>query len=249
MDHNAQTLLPQITHDLRNYINGISGLANIISENIDAYQKKQAARGAGLDDNLKEISECAHMLAPYSNEALVYVEDILNSEQNKTNKFSLGTLEDCNVGELVVDLLIFNKSFISDNGVVIETEIEENLPKLRCDILRLKQILNNLITNAVKFSFEGGKVKISVNSLHKNDKKQIYIKISDTGIGMSEAEVKMALSGEGKNINKSNLNKPINSHGLGMPIVKQLIELLGAKMEIKSEKGKGTKISLYFNCN
>lgn len=241
--------LTHISHDLRNYINGISGLANIISENIDAYQKKQAARGARLDNNLKEISECAHMLAPYSNEALNYVEDMLNSEQNKTDKFTLGNSEECDVGELIEDLLIFNKSFISSHQVTVQTEIEEDLPKLKCDVIRLKQILTNLITNAVKYSFEGSKVKISIKSLSQDNKKQIHIKIADTGIGMNMEEIAMALDGKGRSIDKSNLKKSIDSHGLGMPIVKQLIELLGAKMEIKSEKGKGTTVLLYFNCN
>ena len=63
-----------------------------------------------------------------------------------------------------------------------------------------------------------------------NNQHQIQITISDTGIGMSEKEIEMALNGDGKNIDKSSLNKPIDSHGLGMPIVKQLIDLLGAKI-------------------
>ena len=64
-----QILLPQITHDLRNYINGISGLASIIADNINSYQAKQTKMGVKLDDSLKEVSEIANMLAPYTGEA------------------------------------------------------------------------------------------------------------------------------------------------------------------------------------
>lgn len=243
-NHNPQ--LTNITHDLRNYLGGISGLVGIISQNINIYLAKQEASGMRLDDNLKEISECANMLTPYSNEALCYIEDLLNNAQIQSGKFTLGKLEDCNVGELVKELLVFNQSFISDHQIVVETNISKSLPKLKTDILRLKQILINLITNAVKYSHQGNKVKISVS---KNQKQQIQITISDSGIGMTKQEIQMALNGNGQNIDKSNLNKQIDSHGLGMPIVKQLVDLLGARMEIKSEKGKGTEITIYFFCN
>lgn len=243
---NQTQLISSVTHDLRNYIGGISGLVNIISENITSYLAKQEAIGIKPDATLKEISECANMLTPYSNEALCYVEDLLNDAQMQSGKFTLGKLEDCNIGKLVKELLVFYQSFIDEHQIIIKTDIAENLPRLNTDILRLKQILTNLITNAVKYSSKGNKVEISVS---QNNQRQLQMTISDSGIGMTEQEITMALSGDGKNIDKSSLNKPIDSHGLGLPIVKQLVELLGAKMEIESQKGKGTKILLYFICN
>ena len=241
MNQNSQILLPQITHDLRNYLGGISGLVGIISENINTNLNKQEAIGIKPDKNLKEISECLGMLTPYSNEALHYVEDLLNNAQMKSGKFTLGKSEDCDIGDLVKELLVFNKSFIINHQITIQTNIVENLPKLKTDIIRLKQILINLITNAVKYSPQGNKVEISVS---QNYQQQIQIAISDSGVGMTKQEIEMALNGNGQNIDKSNLNKPIDSHGLGMPIVKQLVELLGAKMLIESEKGKGTRITI-----
>ncbi|MES2677473.1 MAG: HAMP domain-containing sensor histidine kinase [Pseudomonadota bacterium] len=236
--------LSNITHDLRNYIGGISGLANIVLENINTYIKKQEAIGIKPDADLKEISECMEMLAPYSSEALHYVEDLLNDTQMQSGKFTLGKLEDCDIGELVTELLAFNQSFIADHQITFEVNIAENLPKLITDILRLKQILINLITNAVKYSPKGNKVEITISQNHNS---QTQIIISDSGIGMTKQEIQMALNGDGQNIDKSNLNKPIDSHGLGMPIVKQLCELLKAQMKIESEKNKGTKVTIYFS--
>jgi len=63
---------------------------------------------------------------------------------------------------------------------------------------------------------------------------------------MSEEDISKALSGNGKSIDKSGLGKEIDSHGIGLPIVKQAVENLGARMKITSEKGKGTKIKLWF---
>ncbi len=245
MNQNSPILLPQITHDLRNYLGGISGLANIVLENINAYLKKQEAIGIKPDANLKEISEYMGMLVPYSNEALHYVEDLLNNAQMQSGKFTLGKSEDCDVGDLIKELLVFNQSFIADHQIAFEVSIAENLPKLKTDILRLKQILINLITNAVKYSSKGNKVEILVS---QNQNSQIQITITDQGIGMTKQEIEMALNGQGQDIDKSNLNKPIDSHGLGLPIVKQLVELLGAKMEIESEKEKGTRVLICFSC-
>ncbi len=246
MTHTNQLLLPQITHDLRNYINGIFGLANIIADNINSYQEKQTAMGFKLDDNLKEVAEIANMLAPYTDEAFNYVEDMLDSAQAKTGKFTLGRIEDCDLEKLIKRLLIFNKGFIIDHHIIIETNIEDDLPKLPCDIFRLKQILNNLITNAVKYSKEDSKVNIFVKYLKIENKNQICIEIADCGIGMTKQEIPMALNGDGQKIDKLGLDHPIDSHGLGLPIVKQLVDLMNGKMEIESQKGKGTRVKIYF---
>ncbi len=246
MSQNNQTLLPQITHDLRNYIGGISGLAEIISQNINDYLAKQKQQGVEIDENLKKISEYANILTPYSDEAMCYIEDLLNNSQMEFGRFTLGTVENCDVEKVVKELLVFNQSFIEEHKIIVETDIEEDLPKLEIDVLRFKQILINLITNAAKYSYEGGKVNIIIKTMNHNHEKQIQIIILDSGIGMTEEEIAMAFNGDGQNIDKSSLNKPIDSHGLGMPVVKQLVELLKAKMEIESCKERGTKISLCF---
>ena len=247
MTHANQTLLPQITHDLRNYIGGIFGLANMIAHNINSYQAKQIKMGFKLDDNLKEVSEIANMLAPYANEAFHYLGDMLDVAQGKVEKFNLGKIEDCDLRELISGMLLFNQVFINDHQITIETNIEDNLPKLPCDIFRLKQLLTNLITNAVKYSNRGNKVNITVKHLKTEIKDQIYIEIADHGIGMTKEEISMALNGEGQNIDKLDLDHPLDSHGLGLPIVKQLVGLMKGEMEIESKKEEGTKIKLWFD--
>ena len=249
--------LHQISHDLRNYIAGISSLANIISENISDYQAKQKASGAKLDDKLTEALEFANMLTPHSKEALHYVDDILNSTQIETGKFTLGEITNCDVLLIINQLLILHQNLINEHKISIETNIENNLPTIKTDVGRLKQILINLVTNAIKYSHIGGRVKISAHSFKKNktlgekifglktsEGNGISITIQDFGIGMSAEEIAMALNGDGKKIDKSALDKEVDSHGIGMTIVKDLVALLGGEMKIESVKGKGTKIGL-----
>ena len=258
-----QTLdLKNISHDLRNHMSGISGAIGVIAENLTSYKKQQAALGIKLDERLRESEEWINILAPYSIEAMQYVEDMLDISMAATGKFSLGEMVQCNLEKLIARLLIFNKSFILKHKITVKTEIDSGLPLLKCDERRLKQILTNLITNAVKYSPEGGEVLIKIvetqylasldiashSNCQTQDIASLRIEIIDSGIGMAEAEIAMALAGEGMQIDKSDLNKTasLDSHGLGLPIVKQLVELMGGELHIESEKGKGTKVSLRF---
>lgn len=234
--------LPQISHDLRNYIYGISGAVDVIADDINLYAKEQEAQGIQLNSKLKEILEFANVLVPHCKKAFCYLDDILKSEQN--DNLTLGELEDCDVVELIKELLIFSERLILEHKVSVAIEAEPNLPVFKCDVPRLQQILINLITNAVKYSSEGSEVKITT----KFSNQKLQIEIIDKGIGMTEQEIAMALAGDGTQIDKSNLNKtvPLDSHGLGMPIVKKMVELMKGEMRIESEKGQGTRVILYF---
>lgn len=254
--------LKNISHDLRNHMSGISGAIGVIAENLTSYKKQQAALGIKLDERLRESEEWINILAPYSIEAMQYVEDMLDISMAATGKFSLGEMVQCDLEKLIARLLIFNKSFILKHKITVKTEIDSGLPLFKCDERRLKQILTNLITNAVKYSPEGGEVLIKIvetqylasldiashSNCQTQDIASLRIEIIDSGIGMTEAEIAMALAGEGMQIDKSDLNKTasLDSHGLGLPIVKQLVELMGGELHIESEKGKGTKVSLRF---
>jgi CheY-like chemotaxis protein/anti-sigma regulatory factor (Ser/Thr protein kinase) len=142
-------------------------------------------------------------------------------------------------------MVLLNKSLAIKNQIDIATNIIEELPKLECDVRRMKQILTNLITNALKYSPANTTITITAKYLTKE--KQIYIEVKDEGIGMNDDEIKMALLGNGEDIDKSELNKEFDSHGIGMPIVKRLVELHNGRLEIESAKRMGTKIKLYFN--
>ncbi len=222
------------SHDLKNYIFGISGLAKIILDKKDDYEKNK-------ERNLEFIQTIANQ----STELFHFVEDLLDSRQNENGQFALGKMENTDISSLINQIALINKKLALDNKVTIKVKIEDNLPKFNCDSRRLKQIFNNLLTNSIKYSPQNTRVLIKARYLKERGK--ILIEFADQGIGMSPEEIKIALNGQGKSItNKLQLNKKIDSHGIGMPIVKKLVNLHNGKLIIKSEKGKGTRIKLYF---
>lgn len=228
-------LLRSISHDLKNYICNILNLTKTILD--------KENNSILLKNN--EDLETLKIISSQSEELMYFVEDLLDTNQTEKGEFSLGKLEKCNIAELITRIVLLNKGFAIRHKISLKTNIEDNLPEVKCDIRRIKQILTNLITNAIKYSNHDSSVNIFAKYLKEQD--QVYIEIADQGIGMTKEEIEMAISGSGQNIDKSNLNKPIDSHGIGMTIVKKLVELHKGKMEIDSIKGKGTKVKIYFN--
>lgn len=230
--------LSSLSHDLHNYIGAINGLANIITESINTYKTQLQNKGKDLNDDLKELCEYVDLLTPYSQEAMHYVEDMLDTMSSDSQKLHL---ENCNITKLMERLLILNKGFIIENKVIIQTVLSQDLPEIHTDVKKLKRILNNILTNAIKYTPTDNIIEINVQ---RKSAKKIKITIADNGIGMTQEELKMAFNGQSAQIDKSSLNKPFKSHGLGLDITKQLCDATATNITISSTKGKGTKVTL-----
>ena len=113
------------------------------------------------------------------------------------------------------------------------------LPRIRADERSLRQILLNLISNAVKFNDPGGQVIISSAA---NDAGHVVVRVKDTGIGMSEAEITLAL----EPFRQVAAARASQGTGLGLPVTKALVEANHASMLIKSRKNEGTLIEVAF---
>jgi signal transduction histidine kinase len=233
--NNAKTKLIRATsHDLKNYIFGISGLSKLILQD----KKKSEIE---KNEDLKMIEEISNQ----SEELMGFVEDLLDTNQSETGEFTLGKMQVCNVVELCKRMVILNKNFARENLITLEVKnLSQNQLNIECDARRIKQILNNLISNSIKYSV--AKTKVVIETSYIKETGEICISISDSGIGMTEQEIKMALSGDGEKIDKSALDKQIDSHGIGMPIIKKLVELHNGRMEIFSKKDYGTEVKIYF---
>lgn len=226
--------LAKSSHDIKNYVFGILGLSRIILDNKNKSEILQ-----------NEELQMVETIADQSEELMHFVEDLLDTNQIDAGEFKSDKMQFCDVTVLIDRIISLNKSLATRHHVLVKTKFEDNLPKLNCDIRRMKQILVNIITNAIKYSIPQTSIIISTELT--SDKKQICIKVSDQGIGMDQKEIEMILAGYGKNIVKSAEAENIDSHGIGMPIVLQLVRLHNGTIEIDSKKGVGTTVKLYFN--
>jgi signal transduction histidine kinase len=124
--------------------------------------------------------------------------------------------------------------------VRITLRSEGDVPKLRADTRKLKQIVLNLLMNAIKFSHAGGEVEIALRSVDG----AVTIAVVDHGIGMDEAEVETALSRFGQVA--STWTRRHDGTGLGLPLAIGLTELHGGALTIRSSKGIGTTVTVTF---
>ena len=128
-----------------------------------------------------------------------------------------------------------------EKSITIDTDMPANLPKLMGDRRGINQIVINLLTNAVKFTPNGGKVVMSARI--ESDGKMM-LSIVDTGPGIAHAEQVQLLSAFSRGTHATKL--AIEGAGLGLPIVKGLLDAHGGKLQIKSELGKGTEVICIF---
>jgi signal transduction histidine kinase len=133
--------------------------------------------------------------------------------------------------------------------ITIERNLPEQMPRLWADELRVKQMVNNLLTNAVKFTEAGGRVVISVRPSYTPNGVQdgVDIVVRDTGIGMDPSEIPIALSPFGQV--DQGLARRHEGTGLGLPLVRRMIELHQGLLSISSARGKGTSATLHFPVN
>lgn len=234
-NNNEKTnLMRIISHDLRNYISSIYSLSDLILND------------SSKDNNDKIISfkKCCKIIKYQSSEMLNFVHDLLDFNQIERAVIDLSKLEYCDIKKIVERMIYLNGNLSNSYDLKIIKVFDNKIPKLKCDRVKFKQILDNIYNNSIKYTKENGEIKITVKYL--KELSQIYIEIADDGIGMTSKDIKDALDGNAYKIDKSEFTKKIDSHGIGLPLVKKLVQLHGGLIKIESAKNSGTKVKLWF---
>lgn len=170
---------------------------------------------------------------------LDFITDILDENQIIEGKFKIiNTL--CNITDIVNEAIQNNEARYNKRTINIIANIERNLPLLICDKRRLIQVMSNLISNSIKYSKDNTTIQIT----GKFTRDELEIKVIDQGIGMGEKELPIALSTYGT-VHSADYNSS-GSYGLGLPIVKMLLDAHDARISIESTKGSGTTITIMF---
>jgi signal transduction histidine kinase/CheY-like chemotaxis protein len=219
--------LSMISHELRTPLNAISGsVYSLFLEDPTETQKSALNTINFAVDNLLNM-----------------INDLLDFQKVEAGKL---TLEDqsLNLSELMVQVIKGLSFHAKDTKNALQLHLSDGLDSLvRGDKTRLTQVMNNLITNALKFTKQG-KVEVSVGVVSQSSEKvRVHFSVSDTGIGIAP-EHKQQIFNDFDQVRPS-FHSKYGGTGLGLPITKRLLELMGGKIAVDSELGKGSRF--YFD--
>jgi PAS domain S-box-containing protein len=217
-----EQFLANISHEIRTPINGIAGMASLLSQNPSPDER---------ETYLNAIKHSAENLKVIINDIL----DLAAIESGKLKFEKIGF----NLKDLVPSLISTFAYQAKEKKLKLEYSIDEKLNRILLgDPVRLNQILINLINNAVKFTHRGSiHVACEVERLQK-DRCWIRIEVSDTGVGIPEE--KLATIFESFSQADESVTRRYGGSGLGLTIVKQLVELQDGKITVRSQENKGS---------
>ena len=216
--------LSRMSHDIRTPINAILGMLDIAEKYHEDY--------ARLDD-------CAHKIRSAANHLLSLVNDVLDMNRLENGQAKLVEAP-ADLNELVRDCVIMTQTQAERDGLTMTTDhitVEHN--RVRCYALQLRQILINLLSNAVKYNRPGGNITLRADELYCNGKTvTVQYTVRDTGIGMSE-EFQQHIFEPFTQENPGARTKYTGS-GLGLSIVRELVERMGGTIQLESQLGEGS---------
>ena len=194
---------------------------------------------AGAINNINETKKFIDIILKQAERLNRLVEDLLTISKIELNeiRFNFGNVF---LSDIVTNVISIVEKKATSKKITIENDIPEKLPPVRADRDRLTQIFVNILDNAVKFTPESGKVIIAA------DETDAYsvVSIIDTGIGVPQDEIQR-LGERFYRVDKTR-SRDLGGTGLGLSIVKHLMIAHGGRMEIESQLGRGTKVSLFF---
>ncbi len=216
--------LALMSHELRTPLNAIIGFSEVLSTEL--FGPHQVARYRDYSNDIHGAGK--HLLA--------LINDILDLSKSEAGKLDIHP-ERIDLPELFADCLRLVADRAADQGVILKNMTGFALPALSADRLRVKQILLNLLTNAVKFTPAGGTVTLSAAMEADGG---MRLSVADTGIGMAPESIPAAL--EPFRQIDSPLSRKVEGTGLGLSLVKSLVEAHGGRLAVESALNKGTTV-------
>ena len=226
IEHLKSQFVSMVAHELKTPMAAVLGYLDILNDkSINIPDEKR----------VEYINRSAFRLKS----SVEMVNDLLDISRMELN-VKRREIEDIDLSEIVEQAIDLQELEIKKKGLQIEINIEENLPLLKLDNKEITKIINNLVSNAVKYNKVDGKVIL--NSFTKEN--IVVIEIEDTGIGLRE-EDKNRLFEQFFRV-KNKYTREISGTGLGLSIVKRLVEANYGHINVESQFDKGTKFIIYF---
>jgi len=220
--------LANMSHELRTPLNAIIGFSDLISS------------VTGNDGNNDKVGEYANDINQSGQHLLKIINEILDLSKVESGNF-VTTIETVYIQDTAENTLRMMRTSFTKGELMVINRIADDLPPIKSDERMVKQIFLNLLSNAIKFTPKGGTITLSAEKQSDGRVKAI---LTDTGVGMSEEDLVIALQAFGQT--DSYLVRRQQGTGLGLPLVKAFMELLDGEFHIQSEVGTGTEITLIF---
>ena len=226
--------LANMSHELRTPLNAVIGLTEMLKEDAE-------------DDNLDDYLEPLDRIHNASRHLLTLINDVLDLSKIEAGKIEL-YFEQFLVSDIMRDIMATSEPLAQKNNNELILENNLDFDSIHSDQTRVRQIVLNLVSNACKFT-ENGQVTISLNSRAKGEKEFLDIAITDTGIGMSEAQVNKLFQAFTQA--DSSTTRKYGGTGLGLIITKHLSRIMGGDVDVSSVEGEGTTFtaSIVINAN
>ncbi|MBR1986590.1 MAG: response regulator [Mogibacterium sp.] len=220
--------LSNMSHEIRTPMNAIIGLNNI------------AMNEPGVNSNVMEYLE---KIGSSAKHLLGIINDILDMSRIESGRMTI-IKEEFSFSHSLEQVNTIISGQCNEKNLTYDCTIKGNIDDYYIgDAMKLKQVLINILGNAVKFTPEGGKVSFTIEEGKKNDNKAVLkFTISDNGIGMSREYLPHLFDAFSQEDSSS--TNTYGSTGLGMPITKSIVELMNGTIEVESEKGKGTTFTV-----
>ena len=215
--------LNNMSHDIRTPMNVILGYNHLM--------KSQLTESKQLDYQ-KKIEQSGKLL-------LAIINNVLDMARIESGKIKVDENYE-RVGEVVDEIISTFSSEAEEKGIHLSGRMKVTHRNILCDGTKIREIYVNLVSNAMKYTPRGGNVTITVEELpcEKEGYMKVKSEIKDTGIGMSKEYLPTLFEPFSREQNTT--TRRIGGTGLGMPIVKKMVDLMGGSIEVASELGKGT---------
>ena len=217
--------LANMSHEIRTPINGIMGMNTMLIDELE-------------DGNVDDARKYAMNITSASQTLLSIINDILDISKIESGKMELIPVE-YEIFSVLNDCYNMTLSRAEEKGLKFNIDIDRNIPSvLYGDEVHFRQIINNFLSNAVKYT-NAGQVSLSIKEMsRKGDEVELSVEVADTGIGIREDDIGKLFSNFTRLDEQKNRN--VEGTGLGLSLTKKLVDLMGGRIDVRSEYGKGS---------
>jgi two-component system sensor histidine kinase BarA len=230
MNQIKSEFLANMSHELRTPLNSIIGFSEIL-ETAKGLEDKQVRFASNIRNSGRLL--------------LDLINDILDLAKLEAGKMEVNPSE-IKLNQLISELCEMVRNLAETKNIQLTVDVHSDFPLVFQDKIKLQQILTNLLSNAIKFTPEGGRINVIAEQL-ASEPTTLRIHVRDTGVGIAEPDQAIIFEKfrQGPSaIGKDSLTREVSGTGLGLSIVKELCILLGGKIQLVSEVGKGSTFSI-----